>query len=208
MAEIPLEPIDAVWTGTALDCITGSGVPKSAVILLWGAEGSGKSRLALCALDGWCGSSKGRGFYVLQESMSMAQLRRMADEHGLKHLWMIMPARVDMIDPKMFRRAEPSPHLYVIDSSDETQVVLDAKRGLRSQDSCIIITQATKGGDFLGARAMAHESDVEIEVESYLDVKDPTTMVRLLRIIKNRFGACGVHPIPWPPGDSRQEERR
>lgn len=209
LAEVPLEPIRSIRTQTALDEITGEGLPQGAVVVLWGLEGTGKSRLALCAADGWCGTSQGRAVYVLNESMSVTQLRRMAAEHGLRNLWSILPAQVDLIDPAMYQRRAPGPYVYVIDSTDDAQVIIDAKAHVSSErgadDTVLVLVQATKDEDFKGPRAMVHEADVVIQLQVISTVNgtlaEPLVeeYERWLDITKNRFGAAGIVPCPWPP---------
>lgn len=199
LSDVSLDPIDLIVTGSALDVIgidgERVGVPAGAVVLLWGLEGSGKSRVALCAADGWCETTQGKAYYTLVESMSVSQLRRMAHEHEVKHLSSIIPTHPDTLTEDVFRHAS-GPTFYVIDSSAELDTVLYAKNHVTEypEDTVLILMQATKDGEFLGKRALAHEADVVVQLEW-----DEESLHRMFRITKNRFGLCGVQPCRWPP---------
>jgi predicted ATP-dependent serine protease len=196
LADVDDEEVMAIRTGTGLDLITGAGLPEKSVILLWGVEGAGKSRLALCAADGWCGTTQGQACYLLRESMSLTMLRRMAREHGLGHLYSIIPRMVEGdFTFEIARRGVWGPTLWVFDSANDERIVLAAQEHLRSHlnDAVVVIAQATKEGEFRGTREMAHESDVVAEVVRKSDES------RLLNVTKNRFGTAGVRECPWPP---------
>lgn len=180
-----------------MDRVLGGGLVPGAVVLLGGDPGIGKSTLLLQVLAAV--EAKLSTLYVTgEESLSQVALR--AQRLGLAR--MDLPALAETgIDTILSTLASSGAKLAVIDSiqtlySDaldsapgsvsqlrecSAQLVRYAKR---SGTTVILVGHVTKEGAIAGPRVLEHMVDTVLYFE-----QDPGSRFRLVRAVKNRFGA-------------------
>jgi DNA repair protein RadA/Sms len=191
---------DAPRVGTGMnemDRVLGGGVVPGAVILIGGDPGIGKSTLLLQVLA----QLEGRlsTLYVTGEE-SLAQVHLRAQRLGLPRMDLPVLAETGMEQVLAAMDAQ-KPGLVVIDSiqtlySDAldsapgsvsqlrecaAQLVRQAKR---SNTAVVIVGHVTKEGAIAGPRVLEHMVDTVLYFEH-----DPGSRFRLIRAVKNRFGA-------------------
>ena len=201
----PATPIAAVVgasaasrsTGIAeLDRVLGNGLVAGSVVLLAGEPGVGKSTLALqvaaqAARDGLT------TLYVSGEE-SAGQLRLRAERTGALEDRLLVAAEVELA-AVLRHVADVKPGLLVVDSvqtiSDDAGTTPGGVSQVRAVTAAlvnvaktrsiptILVGHVTKDGSIAGPRVLEHLVDVVLQFEG-----DPTTRLRLLRALKNRFG--------------------
>ena len=178
--------------------VLGGGVVPGSVILVGGDPGIGKSTLlsqAAAALAATCGPV----LYVSGEE-SARQLKMRADRLGLRadDLYIVTETSLEAILEHVDRL---QPQVLVIDSIQTTYTEdLDSSAGSVSQvRECanrlrelakssglgvFLVGHVTKEGAIAGPRVLEHIVDTVLYLEG-----DPFQSYRLLRSVKNRFGA-------------------
>ena len=178
--------------------VLGGGLVPGSLILLGGEPGIGKSTLVL-ELSAQLAEVNGAVLYVSGEE-SARQIKLRADRLKLRapDLYVLAETDLDIILDHA-RRLDPM--LVVIDSIQTTRdSELDAAPGLVSQVrhcatklqelakssgiSILLIGHVTKDGNIAGPRILEHIVDAVLYLEG-----DPFLQYRLLRSVKNRFGA-------------------
>ncbi len=178
--------------------VLGGGLVPGSLVLLGGEPGIGKSTLVL-ELSALLAQAGDKVLYVSGEE-SARQIKLRADRMGLGDpgLYLLTETDLDHIFQQISALA---PTLVVIDSIQTTRVAeLDSSPGLvsqvrecaiRLQDlakqtglSVLMIGHVTKDGHIAGPRALEHIVDAVLYLEG-----DPFGQYRLLRGVKNRFGA-------------------
>ena len=178
--------------------VLGGGLVPGSLVLLGGEPGIGKSTLVLelSALMAQAGDSV---LYVSGEE-SARQIKLRADRMGLgdARLHLLTETDFDLIVHQITALA---PTLVVIDSIQTTRVAeLNSSPGLVAQVrecairlqslakqtglSVLMIGHVTKDGHIAGPRILEHIVDTVLYLEG-----DPFGQYRLLRGVKNRFGA-------------------
>ena len=190
-----------VKTGLAeLDNVLGGGLVSGSLTLLGGDPGVGKSTLLLMALHEFAK----RGISVLYASgeESAHQLRLRAERLGLldENLSVLSETNFDIIEAAA-REAQPT--VLVVDS---VQTVLTAQaNGIPGSVSQIrevahramqlakgsdiatwLVGHVTKSGELAGPKVLEHFVDTVLYFEG-----DGKSELRILRAVKNRFGAAG-----------------
>lgn len=179
-----------------LDQVLGQGFVRGSLVLLGGDPGIGKSTLALQAL----GSFPEETTLYISGEESAEQIRLRANRLGLadKAIRLLTVTDFDAIEKVL---TELRPQLAVIDSiqtvysSDlaaapgSVSQIREATMGLlriaKAMNITLILTgHVTKDGTVAGPRVLEHMVDVVLYFEGEKD-----TSVRLLRAVKNRFGA-------------------
>ncbi len=178
--------------------VLGGGLVPGSLVLLGGEPGIGKSTLVL-ELSALLARSEARVLYVSGEE-SAQQIKLRADRMGLGEpsLYLLTETDLDLI----FEQIQAlEPMLVVIDSIQTTRVAaLNSSPGLvaqvrecairlqdlakRSAVSVLMIGHVTKDGNIAGPRTLEHIVDAVLYLEG-----DPFGQYRLLRGVKNRFGA-------------------
>ena len=184
-------------TGDAeVNRVLGGGVVPGSLILLGGEPGIGKSTLALqLAL----GDNRLRTLYVSGEE-SAEQIRMRADRIGIRNEeCLIYPETV--LENITAQIVEQRPDLVVIDSIQTICTdLIESSAGSVSQirecaatllqyakttsTAIFIIGHITKDGTIAGPKILEHIVDVVLQFEG-----DSNNCYRILRGIKNRFGA-------------------
>ena len=198
LAEIDAAEVLRTPTGQEeLDRVLGGGIVEGAVVLIGGDPGIGKSTLLLQALDAL--SAQMKVLYVTGEE-SGAQVALRARRLGLAGKAVRVAAEIQLEKILSIIEAE-APQFVVIDSiqtlySDQlssapgsvaqvrecaSQLTRVAKtRGC----SVVLVGHVTKEGALAGPRVLEHIVDTVLYFEG-----DTHSSFRLVRAIKNRFGA-------------------
>ncbi|HEX4872579.1 MAG TPA: DNA repair protein RadA [Nevskiaceae bacterium] len=180
-----------------LDRVLGGGLVPGAVILIGGDPGIGKSTLLLQMLAGVEGRIE--TLYVSGEE-SLSQVRLRASRLGLPRLDLPVLAETGM-EAILAQLGASRPGLVVIDSIQTLYTdSLDSAPGSVSQlrecsaqlvrhakasgTTVILVGHVTKEGAIAGPRVLEHMVDTVLYFEH-----DPGSRYRLVRAVKNRFGA-------------------
>lgn len=221
IGEVDVETARAKPTGVSeLDRVLGGGFVPGAVILLAGEPGVGKSTLLLEVTYQWAVTA-GRALYVTGEE-SAGQVRLRAERTGNVHDEMFLAAEsdlaailghvdavkpgvliVDSIQTMASPQVEGSPGgVTQVRAVTSGLVALAKERGL----PIVLVGHVTKDGSVAGPRVLEHLVDVVLQFEG-----DKHSTLRMLRGIKNRFGAAdeigcfelveeGIVGVPDPSG--------
>jgi len=209
-------------TGIAeLDRVLGGGLMPGAVLLLAGEPGVGKSTLLLEVAKRFAESSGTPALLVTGEE-STAQVRARADRTHTMHPELYLAAENDL-GAVLAHLDEVKPRLLILDSvqtiaSSTVDGVVGGVPQIRAVTASIsavakergiatvLVGHVTKDGSIAGPRALEHLVDVVLYFEG-----DRHSSLRMLRSIKNRFGATdevgcfemheeGIDELPDPSG--------
>ncbi len=198
LTEVDAEHFSRISTGSAeLDRVLGGGLVKGSVILLGGDPGIGKSTLLLQALQTMSQSEP--VLYITGEE-SAEQIALRARRLGIdgKQLKLLAENRLEQIIDTLHRE---SPRVVVIDSIQTlyTDILQSApgsvaqvretaaqlvRRAKRDGICMFLVGHVTKEGTLAGPRVLEHMVDTVLYFEG-----DTTGSFRLIRSMKNRFGA-------------------
>ena len=206
-----IEATDMARTPTGheeLDRVLGGGMVEGGVVLIGGDPGIGKSTLLLQALDSLQRSGQ-KTLYVTGEE-SGAQVALRARRLGLDNSQVKVQAEIQL-EKILATLADVQPDIAVIDSiqtvySDQltsapgsvaqvrecaahlTRYAKASGQGTgaaRGRSTCIVLVgHVTKDGALAGPRVLEHRVDTVLYFEG-----DTHSSFRLVRAIKNRFGA-------------------
>ncbi len=198
LAEIEARELPRQPTGLAeFDRVLGGGLVTGAVVLIGGDPGIGKSTLLLQALVSL--SRVTPVLYVTgEESAEQVALRARRLDLGTEEVQLLAEIRLDAIVTAL---TEQKPRVAVIDSIQTLySSELSAAPGSVSQVrecaaqltrlakqtgiSIVLIGHVTKDGALAGPRVLEHIVDTVLYFEG-----DTHSSFRLIRAIKNRFGA-------------------
>ena len=183
------------------DRVLGGGLVSGGVVLLGGDPGIGKSTLLLQAMAALGGSGKlGRALYVTGEE-SVEQVALRAQRLGLVNATVELLAEVQLqAIVGAIRTLQPG--VVVIDSIQTvyTEALESAPGSVAQVRECaaqltrlakqnaitiILVGHVTKDGAIAGPRVLEHMVDAVLYLEG-----DTHSSFRLVRAIKNRFGAA------------------
>ncbi|MET0509236.1 MAG: DNA repair protein RadA [Burkholderiaceae bacterium] len=201
VVELPRRP-----TGMAeFDRVLGGGLVPGSVVLIGGDPGIGKSTLLLQALAAVAGDDdraggRSRALYVTGEE-SLGQVALRAQRLGLegKSLPVLAEISLERIGATILAER---PEVVVIDSIQTlvTEALESAPGSVAQVRDCaaqltrlakqhgitvVLIGHVTKEGALAGPRVLEHMVDTVLYFEG-----DPHSTFRLVRAIKNRFGAA------------------
>jgi DNA repair protein RadA/Sms len=196
-----IEATDMAYTPTGhdeLDRVLGGGIVEGGVVLIGGDPGIGKSTLLLQALDALQRAGQ-KTLYVTGEE-SGAQVALRARRLGLDGSQVQVLAEIQLEKILATLHAH-SPTIAVIDSiqtvySDQLtsapgsvaqvrECAAHLTRAAKSSGVCIVLVgHVTKEGALAGPRVLEHMVDTVLYFEG-----DTHSSFRLVRAIKNRFGA-------------------
>ena len=186
-------------TGIAeLDRVLGGGFVPGSVVLLGGEPGIGKSTLALQALARLSAAGHGTLYVTGEESAQQTRLR--AERLGLSAEKLLVLAERSL-EAILEQVREIRPQAIVIDSiqtlvsadltsapGSVSQVREGASRILEiakaSGMAAMLVGHVTKDGAIAGPKTLEHLVDVVLAFEG-----EPGRATRVLRGVKNRFGA-------------------
>ncbi len=222
----PITKIEATATATVksgigeLDRVLGSGVVPGSVVLMAGEPGVGKSTLLLEVASRWAAQGR-KALYVTAEE-SAGQVRARAERTDALHdtLYLAAESNLDVV----FGHVEQlKPSLLIVDSVQtmhaagvegvaggvaQSRAVTAALTTLAKTTNIpvLLVGHVTKDGNVAGPRVLEHLVDVVLNFEG-----DRQSSLRMLRGIKNRFGATdevgcfeqtsgGIREVPDPSG--------
>jgi DNA repair protein RadA/Sms len=198
LSEIEAAEVERVPTGQdELDRVLGGGIVEGGVVLIGGDPGIGKSTLLLQALDALSGRLK--VLYVTGEE-SGAQVALRARRLGLAGTGVRVLAEIQL-ERILSTLAGEQPRFCVIDSIQTlyTDQLSSAPGSVAQVRECaaqltrvakaegiaiVLVGHVTKEGALAGPRVLEHIVDTVLYFEG-----DTHSSFRLVRAIKNRFGA-------------------
>lgn len=181
-----------------LDRVLGGGIVPGSVVLLAGEPGIGKSTLLLEVAAAWA-KSIGDSLYISAEESS-AQVKLRAERINAIHDRLYLAAETDL-STILGLIAHHNPKLVIIDSiqtisSSELEGAAGGVAQVResaaalisaakqSQTAIVLVGHVTKEGTIAGPRMLEHIVDVVLNFDG-----DRHTSLRILRSVKNRYGA-------------------
>lgn len=181
-----------------LDSVLGGGLVPGSVVLLGGEPGVGKSTLLLQAAEHY--ANKGRKILYASGEESASQIALRSARLGVANpnLWVVAETMLETIESHIEKL---QPDLLIIDSVQTLySSLLESQPGSVGQlrectfqlvslakqkhISTFLVGHVTKEGSIAGPKVLEHMVDVVLYIES-----TPSQSFRLLRSIKNRFGA-------------------
>jgi predicted ATP-dependent serine protease len=180
--------------------INGNGPHPGQVITVSASRGTGKTTLLLQMLNGIleAGSHKSV-LYVSREEPSY-QLKKTADRIGVKHNLAIIGDECD-ISLEEFLKLLVKYNVVVLDSfsllkgleyfndGQKMKILKDAAKD--AQTTLFIVLHQTKAGNSKGSSDLEHLCDTVIDIERGDSEVFGDENTRILKMGKNRFGACG-----------------
>ena len=202
---VPISSIDPEHTRhfptgvSELDRVLGGGVVPGSVTLLAGDPGVGKSTLLLEVANQWAQSGR-RALYVSGEE-SAGQIRMRAGRTGCNHDEVYLTAESD-VATVLGHIDEVNPSLVIVDSvqtmtAADVDGVVGGVTQVRAVTAAltatakssgvaiVLVGHVTKDGAIAGPRSLEHMVDVVLHFEG-----DRSTAIRMVRGVKNRFGAA------------------
>jgi len=182
-----------------LDRVTGGGIVPGSAILIGGEPGIGKSTLLLQLAANL--SNAGRRALYFSGEEATAQVRLRAERLSLSAAPVALASETNLANILATAADGPRPDLVIIDSIQTLwSDTLDAPPGTVSQmraatqslirfakqagAAVILVGHVTKEGQIAGPKVIEHMVDTVLYFEG-----DRGNPFRLLRAIKNRFGA-------------------
>ena len=182
-----------------LDRVTGGGFVRGSAILVGGDPGIGKSTLLIQAAA--ILAKRGHSVVYVSGEEAIGQVRLRAERLGLSGAPVKLAAETSVEDILATLSAGPPPALVVIDSIQTLWTELaDSAPGTVTQvrtavqaliryskatgATVVLVGHVTKDGQIAGPRVVEHMVDAVLYFEG-----DGAHQYRLLRSVKNRFGA-------------------
>ena len=222
----PITQIEAAATRTVksgigeLDRVLGSGVVPGSVVLMAGEPGVGKSTLLLEVASRWAGQGRKALYVTAEESAGQVRARAERTDALKDSLYLAAESNLDVV----FGHVEQlKPSLLIVDSVQtmhaagvegvaggvaQSRAVTAALTTLAKTSNIpvLLVGHVTKDGNVAGPRVLEHLVDVVLNFEG-----DRQSSLRMLRGIKNRFGAtdevgcfeqtsAGIREVPDPSG--------
>ena len=200
----PITKVEAAATKTVksgireLDRVLGSGVVPGSVVLTAGEPGVGKSTLLLEVASRWAKQGRKALYVTAEESAGQVRARAERTEALVDTLYLAAESNLDVV----FGHVEQlKPSLLIVDSVQtmhaagvegvaggvaQSRAVTAALTTLAKTTNIpvLLVGHVTKDGNVAGPRVLEHLVDVVLNFEG-----DRQSSLRMLRGIKNRFGA-------------------
>ncbi len=199
LADIEASDVARTPTGIGeLDRVLGGGIVEGGVVLIGGDPGIGKSTLLLQALDALQRTGVSTLYITGEESGAQVALR--SRRLGLDHSQVKVLAEIQL-EKMLATLAATKPAVAVIDSiqtvyseqltsapgsvAQVRECAAHLTRAAKYSGTCIVLVgHVTKEGALAGPRVLEHMVDTVLYFEG-----DTHSSFRLVRAIKNRFGA-------------------
>lgn len=202
LLDIPLDRGGELRVRTGLgelDEVLGGGLVAGSVVLIGGDPGVGKSTLLLMALDRF--ATRGLTVLYVSGEESARQIRLRAERLGIASPMMLLAQTDFGAIEAVINELKPS--VVVLDSVQTVHVPeVDALPGSVSQirevahrsmvlakktgTAVFLVGHVTKSGELAGPKVLEHLVDAVLYFEG-----DGRSSLRILRSVKNRFGASG-----------------
>ena len=200
LGDVALEGTQRITSGVGeLDRVLGGGIVPGSLILVGGDPGIGKSTLLL-QMAARMEKQESLLYVSGEESLAQVALRAQRLGQGAESAWLLCETRLEAILEE-FQRLKP--RVCVLDSIQTIyREDIDSAPGsvsqLRectaalltwaktSQSALFLVGHVTKDGQIAGPRVLEHMVDTVLYFEG-----DRNQQYRLLRSVKNRFGATG-----------------
>lgn len=199
ITKIGAQATKTVRTGIGeLDRVLGSGIVPGSVVLMAGEPGVGKSTLLLEVASRW--AQLGRTVLYATAEESAGQVRSRAERTGALQETLYLAAESNL-DGVFGHVDKLQPSLIIVDSVQTMHAVgVEGVSGGVAQSRAVtaaltslakstgipvlLVGHVTKDGNVAGPRVLEHLVDVVLNFEG-----DRQSSLRMLRGIKNRFGA-------------------
>lgn len=201
--EVPMDRGGEVRVRTGvqeLDTPLGGGLVAGSLVLLGGDPGVGKSTLLLMAMDHF--GRRGLPVLYVTGEESLRQVRLRAERLGVSGESLLLMADTDFDNVDRVTRKH-GPRVLVVDSvqtvslpeiagipGSVSQVREVAHRAMLlakgTGTAVILVGHVTKSGTLAGPKVLEHFVDTVLHFEG-----DGRSPLRILRSVKNRFGASG-----------------
>ncbi|OKX84792.1 DNA repair protein RadA [Corynebacterium glutamicum] len=208
-----------------LDRVLGNGIVPGSVVLMAGEPGVGKSTLLLEVASRWASMKEGDGtrtalYVTAEESAGQVRLRAERTAAVKDTLYLAAESNLDVVFGHV---NQVKPSLLIVDSVQtmhaagvegvaggvaQSRAVTAALTTLAKTSGIpiLLVGHVTKDGNVAGPRVLEHLVDVVLNFEG-----DRHSSLRMLRGIKNRFGATdevgcfeqqsdGIKEVPDPSG--------
>ena len=199
LADINTKETDRMSTGIKeLDRVLGGGIVAGSLVLVGGDPGIGKSTLLLQMCKNLSHMDKNVLYISGEESLKQIKMRAERIGTFTDKLLLLCETNLDIIEETM---KKTMPDVVIIDSiqtmyredvgsapgsvsqvRESTAVLMQLAKGLGI--SIFIVGHVTKEGVVAGPRVLEHMVDTVLYFEG-----DRSAMYRILRAVKNRFGA-------------------
>lgn len=198
LAEIPEQSIARLSSSfSELDRVLGGGIAKGSVILVGGDPGIGKSTIILQTIS-FLSNLQAVLYVTGEESLSQVSMRAKRLELDVTQVKILAETNVETI---LDLALETKPNVMVIDSiqtlftdtissapGSVSQIRETASRlvqyAKQTHTTIFLIGHVTKEGQLAGPRVLEHMVDTVLYFEG-----DMSQRYRMIRAIKNRFGA-------------------
>jgi DNA repair protein RadA/Sms len=191
------------------DALGGEGFVPSAVMMLTGTPGAGKSTMLLQVADAITKSGHVALYNTGEESLY--QVKMVAERLKLKAGFVV--GQDTLVEDVLahadhLRKANPGKQVFIL--QDSLQTLDDGKYGGATNSmtpvrctemltdwakstygNVVFIGQVTKGGDFAGKQTILHAVDVRGHLYIDDEKKSETYGERIFEVTKNRFGCSG-----------------
>ncbi len=198
LGAVPLQEEIRMSSGLSeLDRVLGGGIVFGSAILIGGDPGIGKSTVLLQTLANL--ESQSKALYITGEE-SLQQVKLRAERLGVaaQHVKLLAETEVERI---LEIAAMEKPNIMVVDSIQTmyTQLLQSAPGSVgqvresaaqlvrfakQSGTALFLVGHVTKEGTLAGPRVLEHMVDTVLYFEG-----DPDSRFRVIRAVKNRFGA-------------------
>ncbi len=197
--KIEIKKENRLSTGISeLDLVLGGGVVSGSLVLVGGEPGIGKSTLLVQMASNL--SDRGKKILYISGEESKTQIKMRSDRLGIKGKNVLIVSSTNL-EQLLVTISDVKPDIIVLDSIQTTttdklssppgsvsqvkevcSTLLDVAKG--KNISTFIVGHVTKSGNIAGPKVLEHMVDTVLYFEG-----DSTSLNRILRSVKNRFGS-------------------
>lgn len=177
--------------------INGEGLHPGQVVTVSASRGTGKTTLLLQFMNGIVKTNPCTSvLYVSREEPSF-QLKKTAKRVGVDQNISVIGDEIEL-DLTEFLKLLPSYKVVVLDSfsllkgesdGNKMKILKDAAKSC--QTALVVVLHQTKNGESKGSSDIEHLVDTVIDIERGDSETFGNDTTRILKMDKNRFGACG-----------------
>ena len=179
------------------ELINGTGIIPSQVIAISASRGSGKTTLMLQYLHGYTRSNIGKNALYISREEPAVQLKKTAERISVGGFHIVGDESECTVEDVIGAMHQYS--VVIIDSfscltsnmSDEKTIKMLKDAAKETKCALICIVHQTKNGDASGSTHIGHLVDTVIDIERGDSETFGDDKTRIIKMDKNRFGACG-----------------